>query len=53
MIEDKLTAEQRIRLECIAQANLALGATAGRQGITPERVVDVATRFEEFIKGEQ
>lgn len=50
MIEDKLTTAQRIRLECIAQANLALGTTAGRAA-SPERVIDVATRFEEFING--
>lgn len=45
MIEDKLTQEQRIRLECLAQAN------ATSLGETAEEVLAKAAKFAEYVKG--
>lgn len=45
MLEDKLSREERIRLECIAQAN------AGSFGRTVGNVIDTAKEFEAYIKG--
>lgn len=47
MLEDKLDQDMRLRLECIAQANQTLGAPM--RATTPERVLDVAARYETFI----
>ena len=49
MIEDKLTREERIRLECVAQANqMASGFHK-----TAQRVINDAKAFENYVKGEQ
>lgn len=45
--EDKLDQGQRIRLEALAQANLTLGAPMRNN--TPERVLDVAARYDAWI----
>ena len=45
MIEDKLTPEQRLRLECLVQANI------NSHGMTPEEIVKKATRFEHYVNG--
>ena len=50
MHEDKLTAEQRLRLEALAQAIVSMGAPAGR----PVQTADVlarATAFAGFVRG--
>jgi hypothetical protein len=47
MIEDKLTREERVRLECIAQAVQTLGAPM--RSTTSDRVLDVAASYETFI----
>lgn len=49
MITDNLNPDQRIRLESIAQANLTLGAMAGRTP-SPEAVLTAAARYETFIR---
>lgn len=46
MLEDRLNQEQRIRLECIAQANIL------SHGASAEQIIEKARRFEKFIKGE-
>lgn len=43
MIEDKLDKDQRIRLECLAQANTT------SHGQSAEHVIEKASRFEKFI----
>lgn len=45
MIEDKLTVEQRIRLESVAQANIARSSVSdmGRG------LIDIAAKIEEYI----
>jgi hypothetical protein len=50
MIEDKLTADQRLRLECLAQAVQHEGISH-RQS-SPEVVVETAGRFATFVRGE-
>lgn len=51
MIEDKLTRDERIRLECLAQANASY---AMRIVETSELVIlDRAKMFEAYIKGPQ
>lgn len=47
MIEDKLDQDQRIRLECLAQANIAAGLMPDK---TATSVINVAKKFEKFIK---
>lgn len=46
MIEDKLSTEQRIRLEALAQA------TASSMGVptTPEKILSKAEKFEIYIR---
>lgn len=46
MIEDKLTREERIRLECLAQANS--GAAMGRSRSTSD-ILAQAAKFERFV----
>jgi len=48
MIEDKLTRDQRIRLECLNQANIAHAVRSGG----PTVILETAGRFEKFIKDE-
>ena len=48
MPEDKLTHDERLRLECLAQANLA----GARAGMSPESVVRAAQEFEQYVRGE-
>lgn len=50
MTEDKLTPEQRLRLEALAQAIVSMGAAAGRPVATAD-VTARATAFEGFIRG--
>lgn len=49
MIEDKLTREERIRLECLAQANQMASGFHKTSG----DVIKNARAFEEFVRGEQ
>lgn len=49
MIEDKLPVEQRLRLECIAQANLTHGAGLGRP-VNVNDVLDAASGYESWIR---
>lgn len=57
MIEDKLTHNERLRLECLAQAN-ATAAGARVQATTPgngresiaDAVVAVARKYEAFVR---
>lgn len=49
MIEDKLTADQRIRLECLAQANALAAAQAARR-LASEPVLEVAADFERYVR---
>ncbi len=44
MLEDKLTQDQRLRLECIAQANVA------SLGLPSEIVIEKASKFENYIR---
>lgn len=46
MIEDKLTHDERVRLESVAQANLA---TQGRYP-NGETLLDLAGRIERFVR---
>lgn len=46
MIEDKLTHDERLRLECIAQAN----ASKGMSGGDPAAVLKAAAMYEKFIR---
>lgn len=50
MIEDKLSHDERIRLEAISQANFTLGGTSGRV-VDSAKVLDVAAQYERFVKG--
>lgn len=47
MIEDKLSTDQRIRLEALAQANNSLAGTLSR---SPTLVVERAKAFENYIR---
>lgn len=47
MIEDKLTHDERLRLECIAQA---VQTTAARANHSAEQVLAYAMRFEAYIR---
>lgn len=49
MIEDKLTADQRLRLECLAQANVLVGSQVARRQ-SSELVLEVAADFERFVR---
>ena len=46
MIEDKLDQDQRIRLECLAQANVLHGSFNSSIGL----VIEAAKKMESFIK---
>lgn len=46
MIEDKLTPEQRLRLECLAQANVTRGVNGSVSG-----VLEAAKQYEAFVRG--
>lgn len=48
MLEDKLTRPERIRLECLAQANAALAGRASTQE-QADRIVNLADKFENFV----
>lgn len=48
MIEDKLSQGQRIRLECLAQANMT-----SVPGTSAEHVLEQAKRFETYVKTEE
>lgn len=48
MIEDKLTREERIRLECL---NQAMQGSIGRQ-MSAEGVIENAKRYEHYIRGD-
>ena len=45
MIEDKLIKEQRIRLECLAQANT-------NSHYSTSEIIAQAEKFEKYVKGE-
>ncbi len=47
MIEDKLSHDERLKLECIAQANILLHG----KYVSAEQIVDTAARFERYVKG--
>jgi len=49
MIEDKLTREERIRLEALAQANI----THAIRSAGPTVVVETAKKFEKFVTGDE
>lgn len=46
MLEDKLTRDERIRLECLAQANVLSSGF----GMTPTTIIDRAKQFERYIR---
>ncbi len=50
MIEDKLTTEQRLRLECLAQANVSLNHLGGA---SPSRVLDAARQYQDYVSGKE
>jgi len=54
MHEDKLTHDERLRLECIAQANMTIQGgmrhPAGA-GSFSGAVLDIAAKYEQFIRG--
>lgn len=53
MIQDQLTAIQRIRLESIAQANMRLGPMLGRDiAQATAELLAVAKAIESFIRGQ-
>jgi len=45
MIEDKLEHDERVRLECLAQA-----VAMHRPTLSPAAIVDAAAEFEQFVK---
>lgn len=50
MVEDKLTAEQRIRLEAVNQANMRLGPMLGRGADEAVRdLLHQAARIEAYV----
>jgi hypothetical protein len=49
VIEDKLTHDERLRLECLAQVT-ALHSMG--QKPTPEQIINQAKKYEAFIKGD-
>lgn len=51
MLQDKLTQDQRIRLEAIAQAIVSLGAQVGRP-VDDRRLTERATVLADFIRGD-
>lgn len=51
MIEDKLTAEQRIRLESVAQANVCIAQVLGNRPRTTEDAAgDLLARAEQIAR---
>lgn len=50
MIEDKLTRDERIRLECFAQAVNATGAPM--KVISKQTLFNMADEIEKYIRGE-
>ncbi len=54
MIEDKLTHAQRVRLECIAQANVTIQGRPASQlasAALGDSVVKLARQYEAFVLG--
>lgn len=50
MINDQLTREERIRLECIAQANQTIMVAGIHQhGEPADRVISIAMQYERFL----
>jgi ABC-type thiamine transport system ATPase subunit len=49
MIEDKLTHDERLRLECLAQA-IQTVALAKAYGVGSSPILDVAADFEKFVR---
>lgn len=45
MVEDQLTRDERIRLECLAQVNLVM------HGDSIQNRINAAKQFEAYIKG--
>lgn len=54
MIEDKLSSEERLRLESVSQAVQieAIRAHVTGSPASPEQVLETAARLESFIRGE-
>lgn len=44
MMEDKLTHDERVRLEAMSQANLA------RLSMTDDELIDTAAKIEDFVR---
>ncbi len=49
MIEDKLSRKERIRLECLAQANI----THAVRPAGPNVIIDTAVKFEKYITNDE
>lgn len=49
MMEDKLEHDERLRLECIAQAVQASASSLRASTVTPDRIVTIAKSFERYI----
>lgn len=49
MMEDKLTHDERLRLECVAQAVVSLGAPAGRS-VGDDAIVRRAAQIEAYVR---
>lgn len=45
MIEDKLTHDERLRLECVSQATPTMGPPQ-----SAEQIIEKASRLEEYIR---
>lgn len=50
MIEDKLNHDERVRLECIAQA--VASSASSMIGKSPQDIIEAAEVFEAFVHGE-
>lgn len=46
MIEDKLTHDERRRLECLAQSVILMAALRP----SPEQLIEIATRFDLYVE---
>jgi len=51
MIEDKLTRDERIRLEALNQSNLSTKVRA--EDFRPNSIIERAKTFEAYIRGEE
>jgi hypothetical protein len=57
MIEDQLSHDERVRLECLAQANMTLQGLGGRSSLPPpgatigDAVLLEAAKYEAFVTG--